>query len=89
MTLDDQPPWASEPCPACRRSVVLGMHELSCPCSDHRTRVAVAWICDHCDLVVDLVGLFTSWAAALSAHQHELDGRAGHHLAKAAVKPDR
>ncbi len=30
-------------------------------------------ICDHCDLVLDLLGLLTSWDAAISAHQRELD----------------
>ena len=37
--------------------------------------MVVACICDHCDLVLDLLGLFTSWDAAISAHQRELDDR--------------
>jgi hypothetical protein len=42
--------------------------------------VAVAWICDHCDVVVDLVGLFTSWPAAIYARQLELDDRAARYF---------
>src|SRR2546428_9529361 len=45
-------------------------------CFDLRTRVVVAWICDNCDIVVGLVGLFTSWLDAISARQHKLDDRA-------------
>ena len=72
----DLPHWAFQRCPACGRAVPLAAHELTCPRYDTRTRVAVASICDHCDLVLDLLGLFTSWDAAISAHQHELDDRA-------------
>jgi hypothetical protein len=49
----------------------------------------VAWICDHCDLVVGLVGLFTSWTAAISAHQRELDRQGGHHLSRAPANSGR
>jgi hypothetical protein len=72
----DPPPWAFEPCLGCGRAVPLAAHELTCPCFDPRTRIAVAWICDHCDLVVDIVGLFTSWSAAITGRQDELDARA-------------
>ena len=74
--LTDPPPWAFEPCPGCRQPLSLDTHELTCPCFDHRTRVAVAWICDDCDLIVGMVGLFTTWSEAFSARQAELDGRA-------------
>ena len=50
------------------RAVSLAIHELTCPPCDTRTRVAVACICDPCDLVLELLGLFTSWDAAISAH---------------------
>jgi hypothetical protein len=89
MTTLDEPPWASQPCPACGRPVPLDTHELTCPCFSPRTRLAVAWICDRCNLVVGLVGLFTSWAAAVSARQRELDRRGARHIAETAVKPDR
>ena len=72
----DLPHWAFQRFPGCGRAVPLVAHELTCPCYDTRIRVAVASICDHCDLVLDLFGLFTSWDAAISAHQHELDDRA-------------
>lgn len=71
----DPPPWAYEHCPGCGCDVPLQKHDLSCPRYDPRTRVAVAWICDQCDHVLDLVGLFTDWPAAISACQRELDLR--------------
>jgi len=75
-SFSDPPPWAFEVCIACGRGIPLATHELTCPCFDLRTRVAVAWICDNCDIVVGLVGLFTSWLDAISARQHKLDDRA-------------
>jgi len=69
------PPWTFQLCSGCGRAVPLAMHELTCPSFDTRTRVAVACICDHCDLVLYLLGLFTSWDTAISAHQRELDAR--------------
>lgn len=53
---------------------------LTCPCFDHRIRIAVAWICDDCDLIVDVVGLFTTWHDAVSARQRALDERGARHL---------
>ena len=79
-TIFDPPPWAFELCLGCGRAVPLVAHELTCPCFDSRTRIAVAWICDDCDMVVDLVGLFTSWSAAIAARQGELDDRAARYL---------
>src|SRR5262245_28971134 len=79
-TIFDPPPWAFELCLGCGRAVYLAAHELTCPCFDPRTRIAVAWICDHCDAVVDIVGLFTSWSAAIAARQDELDARAARYL---------
>jgi ABC-type branched-subunit amino acid transport system ATPase component len=81
----DAPPWAFEPCPGCGRPLALATHELTCPCFDHRTRVAVAWICDDCDLIFGAVGLFTTWSDAISARQRELDDRASLHLSDASV----
>jgi hypothetical protein len=80
-TIFDPPAWAFEVCLGCGRTVPLAAHELTCPCFDPRTRIAVAWICDHCDIVLDLVGLFTSWSAAIAARQDELDRRLARHLA--------
>jgi hypothetical protein len=39
----------------------------------------VAWICDHCNYVLESVGLYTNWPAAQDARrrmlkQRELDG---------------
>lgn len=68
------PPWAFEPCPGCGRPLPLAIHELTCPCFDPRTRVAVAWICEDCDMILG-VGLFTSWLDAISARQRLLDDR--------------
>ena len=76
MTLGEPPPYAFELCPSCGRDVVLATHDLSCLQHDPRIRVAVAWICDDCNLVLGIVGLFTSWTAAIHAHQDELDQRA-------------
>ena len=75
-TISDPPPWAFELCLGCGRAVALAAHELTCPCFDPRTRIAVAWICDHCDLIVGMVGLFTTWLDAITARQCELDHRA-------------
>ena len=78
--LTNLPPWAFVPCPGCGRLLALAIHELTCPCFDPRTRLAVAWICDDCDEIVGMVGLFTAWSEAISARQVELDGRAASHL---------
>ena len=67
------PHWALRVCPGCGRDVALLKHDLTCPGHDPRTRVAVAWICGDCDQVLGLVGLFTSWPEAFSAHNRELD----------------
>jgi hypothetical protein len=76
----DPPPWVFELCLGCGGAIPLATHELTCPCFDLRTRVAVAWICDNCDLFVGLVGLFTSWPDAISARQRELDHRAARYF---------
>jgi hypothetical protein len=73
--LFDTPLWGYEPCTTCGRQVPLTTYELTCPCFDPRTRVLVAWICEDCDIIVGLVGLFTSWSAAISAGQSALDDR--------------
>jgi|SRR5262245_11968408 len=83
-TISDPPAWAFELCLGCGRAVPLATHELTCPCFDPRTRIAVAWICDHCDAVLDLVGLFTSWSAAFAARQDELDHRLARYLTDAS-----
>jgi len=70
------PPWSFQPCSGCGRPVPLAAHDLTCHFFDIRTRVAVAWICCECQGVLDLLGLFTSWDAAICAHQGELDDRA-------------
>ncbi len=75
-SLSDTPPWAFEPCTGCGRPLPLATHELTCPCFDPRTRIAVGWICDGCNLIVGMVGLFTTWVDAISARQRELDDRA-------------
>ena len=79
------PPWAFEPCPGCRRPLPLATHELTCPCFDPRTRIAVAWICDDCDVIAGVVSLFTTWLDALAAHQRALDDRALRHLRLASL----
>lgn len=79
-TVFHPPPWAFELCLGCGRAISLAAHELTCFCFDPRTRIAVAWICDDCDTIVDLVGLFTSWSAAIAARQAELDVRAARYL---------
>jgi hypothetical protein len=71
-SIRDSPPGAFELCPGFGGAIPLAIHELTCPCFDLRTRVAVAWICDNCDLLVGLVGgLFTSWPDAISARQRK------------------
>jgi hypothetical protein len=59
--------------PSAQRSAGLVQ---ACPQHDPRIRVAVAWICDDCNLVLGMVGLFTSWTAATYARQDEWDQRA-------------
>jgi hypothetical protein len=71
----EPPPWAYEVCPGCGCDVSLQKHDLTCWRFDPHTRVAVAWICERCDQVLDIIGLYTSWAAAISACQQELDHR--------------
>jgi hypothetical protein len=82
----EPPPWALEMCLACTRHTSLEAYKLSCCCScrqcchDHRRCLfAVAWICDHCNYVLESVGLYTNWPAAQDARrrtlkQRELDG---------------
>lgn len=64
-------------CPRCRTRVFLTRHDLSCHCHHQYPsyRIAVGWICEDCDLVIDLVGLFTSWPDATSSFQQELRRR--------------
>ena len=83
-TAEDPPPWSFQPCSGCGRAVPLGRHDLTCPHFDIRTRVTVAWICDQCDLVLDLLGLFTSWEAATCAYYRELDDRAPRYFNEAS-----
>ncbi len=78
----DPPPWWLEMCLGCARYTALEVYELSCCCScgacghgDSRSLFAVAWICDHCDHVVESVGLFTNWPAALDARRRVLNRR--------------
>ena len=73
--LFDVPLWGFELCATCGRQLPLTAYELTCPCSDPRTRILVAWICEDCDVIVGTVGLFTSWSDAISAGQHALDDR--------------
>jgi len=73
--LFDTPLWGYEPCTTCGRQVPLTTYELTCPCFDPRTRILVAWICEDCDIIVGMVGLFTSWSDAISAGQSALDDR--------------
>ena len=87
-TTGDLPPWTFQLCPGCGRAVPLAMHDLTCLPFDIHTRVAVAWICHHCDLVLDLLGLFTSWDAAICAHQRELDDRARRYFNQASHADD-
>ena len=74
--LFDTPLWGFQPCTTCRRQLPLTTYELTCPCFDPRTRILVAWICEDCDVIVGVVGLFTSWSDAISAGQRALDDRA-------------
>jgi phage terminase large subunit GpA-like protein len=68
-------PWGEQSCPSCGRRVQLAVHDLSCPCWDTRSWAAVGWICQDCSNVIELLGLFTSWDAALTALGAELDRR--------------
>jgi hypothetical protein len=82
----EPPIWAFEICVGCARYTTLEIYELACCCScsqcchDHqRNLVALAWICGHCDRVLESVGLYTNWPAAQDARrrtlkQRELDG---------------
>jgi hypothetical protein len=81
---EDLPPWSFQPCSGCGRAVPLAAHDLTCHFFDIRTRVAVAWICDDCDMVLDLLGLFTSWETATSAYYRELDDRAARYFNQAS-----
>jgi hypothetical protein len=82
--LFDTPLWGFEPCKTCGRQVPLTAYELTCPCFDPRTRILVAWICEDCDVIVGMVGLFTSWSDAISAGQTTLDDRAGGYFGNAS-----
>ena len=78
-----QPPiWAFEICVGCARYTTLEIYELASCCSgsqschDHQPiLVALAWICDHCDRVLESVGLYTSWPAAQNARRRTLKQR--------------
>ena len=86
ISVSDTPPWWLEMCVGCWRYTELAVYEFSCSCScrrcchdDSRQLFAIAWICDHCDVVVESVGVFTRWSAALDARRRvlkrrELDG---------------
>src|SRR6266568_8721235 len=86
LSRSDAPPWWLEMCLGCWHYTELDVYELSCCCScrhcahdDRRQLFAVAWICDHCDVVVESAGLFSRWSAALDARRRvlkrrELDG---------------
>ncbi len=50
------------------------------PCCDLRVRILVARICDDCDLIAGVIGLFTTRLDALDAHQSALDDRAVRYL---------
>ncbi len=78
----EPPVWALEWCPGCTHYTLLAIFELACCCfcaqccHDHqRNLVALAWVCDHCDRVLESVGLYTSWAAAQDARRRTLKGR--------------
>ena len=78
----DPQPRALEMCAGCWRYTELEVYQLSCCCScrrcghdDQRHLFAVAWICSHCDQVVDTVGVFTRWATALDARRRTLKRR--------------
>jgi hypothetical protein len=82
LPASEPPLWALEWCPGCARYTALAIFELACccPCAqcchDHkRNLVALAWVCDRCDRVLDSVGLYTSWAAAQDARRRTLKGR--------------
>jgi hypothetical protein len=57
-----------------RASVLL---LLFCPVlpRPQRNLVALAWVRDRCDRVLESVGLYTSWAAAQEARRPTLKGR--------------
>lgn len=81
-SVSETPAWALEMCLGCTRYTTLQAYELSCCCScshcrhDHRqTLVALAWICDSCDRVLESVGVFTSWPAAQDARRRALKRR--------------
>lgn len=78
----EPPPWWLEMCVGCHRYLAPELYQLSCCCScnkcghdDRRHLFAVAWICDHCDYVLEVVGLFTNWPAALDARRRALKQR--------------
>lgn len=81
-SIDASPPWALEMYMGCARYVALEIYALSCCCScsqcghhDCRRLFAVAWICDHCDYVVETVRLYTNWPPALDARRRILNHR--------------
>ena len=71
---DPEDPPPARPCPRCGTQVLLSKHDLSCPCQRHYpdSRIVVGWICEDCNLVLELVGLFTSWADAISSFEQEV-----------------
>ena len=78
----EPPIWAFEICVGCARYTTPEIYQLTCCCScsqcchDHqRYLVALAWICDHCDRVLELVGLYTNWPAAQYARRRALKQR--------------
>ena len=78
----EPPIWAFEMCAGCARYATLEIYPLSCCCScsqcchDYqRNLVALAWICDHCNRVLESVGLYTSWPAAQDGRRRTLKQR--------------
>jgi len=78
----EPPIWAFEICVGCARFTTLEVYQLSCWCScsqrchdQQRNLVALAWICDHCDRVLESVGLYTNWPAAQDARRRTLKQR--------------
>ncbi len=77
--LDNPAPWALEMCLGCTRYASLEVHHLACCCScgqcRHLRLFALAWICHHCNYVLESVGLYTYRWAALDARRRTLEDR--------------
>ena len=79
----EPPIWTLEICVGCARYTEPDIYQLTCCCScgdcwhNHRQHLfALAWICNHCDHVIESVGLYTNWPAALDARRRTLQQRA-------------